>query len=303
MKPRYEPLELKIMRSLRVRMNLSAKDESYYVNLDKGYQGEQKFDKWLEPLSPDRLILNDLLLECNNSLFQIDSLLITSNTIYLFEVKNYEGDFFIDADRWYSSSKIEIKNPLLQLSRNESLLRRMLQEFVFHLPIESYLIFVNPEFLLYQASLKLPIIFPAQLNRFLAKLKKSPSKINASHSKFAEQLISNHIEESPFNRLPDYEFDELEKGMSCLVCQTFYPSFPYKKYLICNSCSFREDYQTAVLRNVEEFKTLFPNSKITTNTIHEWCGSIMSKRTIRNILLKSFKIIRHSNCSYYIDKD
>jgi hypothetical protein len=105
MKHRYESLELKIMRSLNVRMKLETKEENYYLNLEKGYEGEQKFDKWTENFSDNCLVLNDLLLEYNNTIFQIDSLIIPSNTIYLFEVKNYEGDFFIEADRWYSLSK------------------------------------------------------------------------------------------------------------------------------------------------------------------------------------------------------
>ncbi|MFY0757738.1 hypothetical protein AB1K32_02510 [Metabacillus dongyingensis] len=43
-------------------------------------------------------------------------------------MKNYERDFYLERDKWYSSSKLEIKNPLLQLKRNESLFRRLLQE-------------------------------------------------------------------------------------------------------------------------------------------------------------------------------
>jgi hypothetical protein len=146
MKHRYESLELKIMRSLNVRMKLETKEENYYLNLEKGYEGEQKFDKWTENFSDNCLVLNDLLLEYNNTIFQIDSLIISSNTIYLFEVKNYEGDFFIEADRWYSLSKTEIKNPLHQLQRNESLFRRLLQDLGFNISIEPYPIFVNPEF-------------------------------------------------------------------------------------------------------------------------------------------------------------
>jgi hypothetical protein len=56
MKPRYESLELKIMRSLNVHMNLAAKEENYYLNLEKGYKGEQKFDEWIKPLSNDRIV-------------------------------------------------------------------------------------------------------------------------------------------------------------------------------------------------------------------------------------------------------
>jgi Nuclease-related domain len=121
-KPLYEPVELKLLRFLNSRMNLAAKEKQYFFNLEKGYEGERKLAALLEHLSIDLIILNDLLLEHNNSIFQIDTLLISQNTIYLFEVKNYEGDFYIDAEIWYKKSGNEIKNPLLQLKRSESLL-------------------------------------------------------------------------------------------------------------------------------------------------------------------------------------
>lgn len=298
-KPRYESLELRIMRSLNVRMNLAAKDEIYYFNLEKGYKGEQKFDEWIEPLSPNRLILNDLLLESNNTLFQIDSLFISSNTIYLFEVKNYEGDFFIEGDRWCSLSGNEIKNPLLQLQRNESLFRRLLQDLRFNFSIESYVIFVNPEFQLYQIPLNLPIIFSTQLNRFIDKVKKLPSKLEDIHSKLAEKLLSLHLCDTPYNRLPKYEYDKLAKGILCPFCYKFYTIFT-QTILLCDSCGRREEYHPAVLRNVEEFKFLFPNSKITTNQIYDWCNIIKAKKTIRKILLDNFKMVGHGRSAYYI---
>lgn len=57
----------------------------------------------------------------------------------------------------------------------------------------------------------------------------------------------------------------------------------------------------AVLRNVMEFKLLFPNQKITTKAIHEWCQVIDSKKRIKSILEKSFKIIVNNRWSHFIE--
>ena len=73
-----------------------SRENQNYINLEKGYEGERNFEVLLEHHLSEGLILNDLLLEKNNTLFQIDSLLISQNSIYLFEVKNYEGDFYIE---------------------------------------------------------------------------------------------------------------------------------------------------------------------------------------------------------------
>lgn len=65
-KTRTEPRELRLFRALNSRMDLSTKDETYYSNLEKGYQGELQFDEWLLSAAEGGLILNDLLLEMNN---------------------------------------------------------------------------------------------------------------------------------------------------------------------------------------------------------------------------------------------
>src|SRR5690625_1679348 len=166
------PMELHILHLLYSRMNLSASERRQYENLHKGYKGEQKLHDLLhKQLSPDYLVVNDLLLKSNNTEFQIDTLLIGQNKIYPLEVKNYEGDFYIQKDNWYSvSSGNEIRNPLHQLKRSELLLQKFLQHIEVDFSIEPYLIFINPEFYLYQATLDLPIIFPTQVNRFIQQL-------------------------------------------------------------------------------------------------------------------------------------
>ncbi|GAE25399.1 hypothetical protein JCM9140_1391 [Halalkalibacter wakoensis JCM 9140] len=300
LKSRNEPVELQVLRSLRLRMRLTNKEESYYLQLDKGYEGEKKFDRWIEPLLADKLLLTDLLLECSNSLFQIDSLLLTSNMIYLFEIKNFEGDFLIEDDKWYTNTKKEIKNPLLQLKRNESLFRRSLQEIGCTFPIESYLIFINPNFHLYQAPTNTSIIFPTQLNRFYFKLSQSPSSLKDSHFKLANQVRSLHLSESPFNRLPVYQYDILKKGIPCPNCKNKFYKIDTRTTVLCHTCGHKEKVESAVLRCIKEFKLLFPKEKITTNTIHEWCEVVPSKKSIRNILFKHFTLTRRGKSAYFI---
>ncbi|MGE8204859.1 nuclease-related domain-containing protein [Heyndrickxia sp. NPDC080065] len=297
-KPRNESVELKLLRYLNERMHLSEKDKMNYLTLEKGFKGEQTFDERIKNISNDWLILNDLLLESNNTICQIDSLLISNPTIYMIEIKNYEGDYYIEADRWYSISGNEIKNPILQLKRSESLFRRLLQDLGLNYPIESYVIFINPEFHLYQAPRNLPIIFPTQLSRFINKFTQRTSKMKDKYLKLAEQLVSVHSEESPYKRIPDYTFDQLKKGVACARCRSFVNDFS-KNSLVCETCDHKENVTAAVIRSVEEWAILFPERKITTNEIQEWC-KIIPRRTILNILSKNFKIIGFGRTSYYM---
>ncbi|WP_312473474.1 nuclease-related domain-containing protein [Neobacillus sp.] len=297
-KHRTESLKLKLFRFLNTRMELSSKDKQYYLNLEKGFEGEAMFDLLTKKLQTDCLILNDLLLEVNNSKFQIDTLIISQKTISLFDVKNYDDDFYYELGNFYSKSKSEIKNPLDQLKRCESLLRQMLQYHDFKLPIEPWVVFINPEFTLYQAPQNMPIIFPTQINRFLKKLDRMPSTLTGRHIKLADKLVAMHQIESPYPQLPPYAYDQLQKGITCSMCHSFSISVG-EKNIVCDECGREEKVESAVLRSVEELKLLFPDWKITTKVVQEWCKVIESKKTIRKILKRNFRAMGYGQWSCY----
>jgi hypothetical protein len=297
-KPLSKPAKLILQGYLNTRMNLSKDDKQKYLNIKKGYEGELIFNSLIEKLECECLILNGLLLEVNNTKFQIDSFLILQQTIYMNEVKNFEGDFYYENGRFYSSNGIERKDPLLQLNRSSSLLRQLLQNLGLYIPIEARVVHINPHFTLYQAPRNEPIILPTQVDRYLNKIKTTPSKLNGKHEKLADKLISLHIEESPYEGSPSYNYDQLRKGMNCEICNSF-SIFVHGKYCVCGNCGHKEWVEAAVLRNVGEYKLLFPNRKITTNDIYDWCGVVDSKKRISRILGRNFKIVGVHQWSFF----
>jgi Nuclease-related domain len=301
LKPRPVPTELIILRSLNTRMFLTAKEKLHYSNLEKGYEGEVLFDQLIEKLQSEMLVLNDLFLEVNKSVFQIDTLTIAQESIYLIDVKNYEGDYYYESDTFYTQSGEDLKNPLHQLQRCETLLRQLLQNHGYKFPIKSYLVFINPEFTLYQAPRNLPIIYPTQVNRFLKKLKKEPAKLSTRHTKLADLLIAAHQIKSPYPWLPAYEYSQLKKGITCTSCHSFTITAGERK-IVCAECGCQEEVSSAVLRLVQELKLLFPDIKITTNTVHEWFKVIESKKKINRILTQLFRREGHGKFSYYVNK-
>jgi hypothetical protein len=77
-------------------------------------------------------------------------------------------------------------------------LRQLLLNLGFNPQIDASVVFINPNFTLYQAPLNKPFIFPTQLDQYWDKLNTKPSKLNRKHKKLADQLISLHITESPY---------------------------------------------------------------------------------------------------------
>ena len=302
MKERMEPGELKILRLLKARGGQV--DDSRYWNLEKGYRGELIFDKWFSGLPGEWIVLHDLLLDHGGSVFQIDSLVIGEDRIYLFEVKNFEGDFYLEDGKWLSTSKNEIKSPLLQMQRCESALRQLLKSLGYQSPIESTLIFINPEFTLFNCSPNLPILFCSQMSRFSKKLLKrssSSGKLNSRHTLLAEKLCELHIEKSPYERLPEYQYDELRKGIVCVGCGGM-AVLASKNFLGCNNCSYTEKVEMGLLRSINEYMVLFNTNSCTSKLIYDWCGHTVSIRTIQRILSDHYLLSGHGKSTCYLLK-
>ena len=297
-KNRYESEELRVLKALNPRMDLAEKEKQYYLNLKKGFEGEVIFDGHLKRIVIQSLILNDLLLEHNHSHFQIDSLMISQYLTYLFEVKNFEGEYYFDGDTFKRINGTEVKNPLLQLDRNASLLRQFFNSIGFKIPIEPYLVFVNPDFTLYQAPLNRQIILPTNLNRFIHHLNNQKSCLSQQHSRLSDSILSSHLTKSPFTKVPKYEYSQLRKGVFCHSCGTVMEEYR-GVILTCKKCGRHENTKEALLRSIEDHRILSPTKKISTNIIYEWCGEIFPKPVIRQVLKENYSVSGYGQWSYY----
>jgi hypothetical protein len=299
-KSRTVPVILMKLRILDHRMELSDEDKSYYFYKEKGFEGELQFDALTEKLPNNSYILNDLQLKINNNECQIDSALTFYDTTKLFDVKNLEGEFIYYPDKLHKLSGKEkvYQNPLGQLNRFKILFHQQLELLGSKLPVEAYVIFINPNFTLFNAPPNLPIILPTQINSFMKKLSHKPDRLNSGHLRLAEQLKSLHLPElSKSSQLPTYSFGSMKKGMSCKIC--------FHLGLVVNGgkadcliCGFVETVEAAVVRSVEEIRLLFPEMRITTNLVFEWCG-VVGKKRISRILIKYFDMKGVSRWSYF----
>jgi hypothetical protein len=152
---------------------------------------------------------------------------------------------------------------------------------------------------LYQASPDLPFIFPTQLQRdVIETLNSNTPKLTGRQKKLADQLINSHITDSPYSQVPTFSYEELLKGITCAQCNLI-SVFVEGEHCICRNCGYKETLRNAVVRSAEEYRLLFPDQKITTNTLQEWCEVVESKRRISRILVKNFKKIGTNRWIYY----
>jgi hypothetical protein len=283
-KERTEPIILSKLRILNKRLELSDEEKRYFSYLDKGYKGELHFDALTEKLTSSCLILNEILLEVDRTTFQIDTLIIFAGTLYLFEIKTTQGDYLYTQEALTSiTTGVSIKNPLDQLNRTKLLFKKLLNQLGYNYKIQGSVVFVNPEFTLYQAHPDLPFIFPTQIKRLLDNLNNQPGEVSSNHKKLATKLVSLHRIDTSFDKLPPYNYEELKKGITCNECDSFSVEVNHK-YIVCRDCGNKELVESAVMRTVEEFRLLFPERAVTTSNIQEWCVVIQNDKRIRRIL-------------------
>ncbi|MDQ0268313.1 hypothetical protein [Cytobacillus purgationiresistens] len=182
------------------------------------------------------------------------------------------------------------------MKRSETALRQLLAHNKFNIPIESFLVFVNPEFTLLQAPLNEKIILPTQLPRFLNKLNQQSPK-TFIHSNLSAQLTSLRISENRFSRIPSYKYSDLQKGITCPSCRSF--MHPENSKIHWSTCSYFEKKEQGLFRSIQDFYLLFPQTKIMTNMIYDWCGGTCSKKFIRNRLKTSFELLGRTQKAFY----
>lgn len=293
--------ELLLFELLKDRKELTTRENHFYDNLKKGYEGEMQFSKLIEQSEGYGLVLYDLLFESKQTTFQIDSLIVTPSKIYLFEVKNYNGEYYFEGEKFYKKPRFEVVNPLHQLSRTESLLRQLLLSIGSNKTISSFLVFIHPSFTLYQAPMDKPIIFPNQIKKYLDSIGNENQRLSENDKRLVKKLISLSNDNSRYQQLPNFEYQDLNKGITCANCRRLSVHI-VKRKCICDACGHQENVTGAVLRAVDEFKILFPDKRITTVQIHDWC-QIVGFRTIRRILSQHYKAVGTGRWTYYIDSN
>jgi|SRR5690625_1451077 len=290
-----------VLHALKLRKMLSTKDDRRLKLFETGFNGEMQFHALLqEKLTVPHIPIYNLQLESNMSEFQLDCLLIFRNLIHLVEVKNFYGDYIAGDDHWiHAKTKDPVKNPLHQVSRSGMYLNFWLKMNRISLPVIYHVIFMNPSFFLYEATLSMQIILPSQHHSYLKRLQKNYQSLSNQHEQLASKLKASHITQSPHEYIPEYSYSELQKGIFCNSCLIALPK-PRHNYFQCKRCGNREQIAEALFRTIKEFQLMFPEFPLTVNSIIEWTGGVLSKNTIRRCLIKNFEQQGNGRGTYYL---
>lgn len=288
----------RIYESLAQRMYLSVKEYAYYRRLVAGYEGECSFDVLLRALICHCLILNDLQLQNGKAEFQVDTAMLKGGKLYVFEIKNFTGinewhplHFKRPGDFWY-------ENPTLQLEKLKARLEIYLHNLGVDVEIEYRVVFVNPEFTLVGTE-KIPeFVLPTEIPALLRELNQPATPVTQAERDLARKLIADHDAEYIGRKIPKYTQAMLRRGVLCPSCVSL--GMALKGHgLTCYSCGHQISAQEGIRHSIAEYKLLFPEAKLTTSAITNWCGEVSSDRVYR-ALQGNYQAVGKNRARYYV---
>lgn len=295
-KPR-KPNELFVYEALVGRLDFSSNQEATYRRLTRGFEGERKFFEMLPKSLVDKHhIYFDLSLMIDNSETQIDVLIPTQQQIHHLEIKHYKNSFTVKGDQWQLENGKVIMNPLHQLRRTGELINILTQKLGHQQLVTSHIIFTHPTFHLYQASKTWPIIYPNQIQKFIKKIQ-AESKIQ--NKNLNHYIQAHHLKRSRFERIPNYNFDQLRKGLFCPTCHIKLKRKTARKN-VCPSCGHSSNIAENVIRATEQYQHLFPKKQINIRTILAWTDYPLHRTQIYRIFNKNYQLIKKNRGSYYL---
>ena len=163
--------------------------------------------------------------------------------------------------------------------------------------IEAFIVYVNPEFSIWGAPYEGDSILPGQISEHFRELQNMKPVTNPELEKLAQALVECHDPEYP-SKLIKYEYEKMNKGINCPTCGLLVQNF-YGRSHMCESCGKKMIIQKAISSSISDFHTLFPNEKLTTKRLADWCGTEDTNRVYK-ILKREYQAAGSESCRYYI---
>lgn len=298
-KKRSEPVVLTMLEILNSRMVLDYKWRGRLLGRRSGHNGEFQLDGHTVDLGDKLLVLNDIKLATldESTTFQIDTLIVSANAVFIYEVKNHRGSYYVENERYYNEWDKEILDPAYQIGKAGTYLRQLLKSMGFDFEVQAWVVFINPSFQLYQAPRSLPFLLAGQLPEHFQDLKKRATRYHPQQAALAQWLAKIHITKPRIDDLPEYDYDNLRKGITCSQCRSL-DVFLQKYSCHCARCGFQEKTTFAIRRNIEEYRLLFPDRKVTTSEITTWC-SVPSRQQVSRVLRKHYRLHGQTHAAHY----
>lgn len=264
---------------LSYRADLLDADKEALARFDNGYKGEVLFDENVSEF-PDIIHIKDVLFAYDNNSreIQIDNIIIAHDVCYIFEVKNFSFNLRIDEKgNFFYENGNECSMLNTQTERQKESVRQLMNDAGYPMVIKHYLVFINPNQMIYGLDNKHPIIVRNTLTRFLD----NHMKPNRRNYEFLEIAIDErHLPHSKHDQYYEINLDYLKKGVFCPRCKQRLKKISRYKYH-CEMCSGYIGTADAIKLLIRDIRCLNPGFKLDSIFLSRLSDGEISSSAIR----------------------
>lgn len=294
---RKVPFELMYMRAFSRRVEMNSKDARTLSVLESGYEGEVHYDKVLEEIGHESLIVfRDIYVKAGDAVAQFDSIVIDGNSVTVNEIKNYSGIYSYNDGQWFSGKFEVTEDAISQLKRAMGKLKKIKYESKMDFDVSGKIIFPNLDlqFDCDDERARSLVVMRNQLKEYLKSFRSSGV---SEQSKEIARVIYRKIIDNPyFDKSAD--ITDLKRGLYC----SSYGGFDLdiqKYYVYCRRCKCRESKESHIIRVFSDFQALFRHEKMTRQKLQLLLDDQVGERMLQRMLKKYCESCSTGAATYY----
>lgn len=302
MKKNNEHIHLELCHIRKIGLVATKKTRLYY--LSRGYEGEKVVLYWIQKFGSESwLIIADYWFD-NGKLLQADFIVVTEDTWYVIEVKNYDGDFQYKNYDCILNGKLLADNIMTKMQERMNRVKHMTSEMKRPIKVEGAMIFINEHSQVeIDSELDYDIVMRHQLRSYIKNMKsKSNYPLDPAYVKECQAIFDRYRVESPFQpeSLKPESFASLKKGVTCCECDSFETVARYKM-IECTRCGAKEMKSKTIMRVAYQLRYLYYDYPqiVTKHNLYEFMGGMIGSSAIRKTMSKHYPKIGESNKLYY----
>ncbi|HCN61002.1 MULTISPECIES: nuclease-related domain-containing protein [Mammaliicoccus] len=288
----------KYLKSIIGRAELSDNLFNKVQNKSSGNDGERYFNAILKCME-HIVYINDFQFTLNNQV-QIDMLVIDDRAIYLFEIKNYKGIYYLEDTFFKNNYGNSITSPLIQIERAKNEFHNLCKYLEIDRPIISKLVFTNPYFNFKNPTpYKERIILPSELGIINQLFSNQNPEENI---KIKQKLLAERNSfDNQYYKSITLPFKNIKPGIKCPKCNhMFTVKIKHKRQkCTCMYCESIMDKKFVYEYNLKELWYLKQDSFTISEAIW-WLGGGTSIYSVRRICESSFKAVGSRYKKYYL---
>lgn len=283
---------------------LDKKMERDHYNSSEGYVGEAENFSWFKQFGSEfwHYYLNYWF--NHGKLMEADMIVIAENRWLVVEVKNYKGLFEYKNGECFINGRLMSDNQVTKMNHRVNRIRHMAAEVNPEIEVIGAMVFINEHSdVILESGNDFDVVMRNQLQRYIRKFREDThypmleQTMNRAH-----QVLERHRDQSPFvpKSLLLKTFEKLRKGITCKTCDSFDVKLRYKQ-IECVSCGAKESKSEAVLRTAYQLRYLYFDhpEMVTRQNVYEFCGRLLSNKTISNSLGAKYNKVGSTNGLYY----